>query len=77
MVNMIGSTLFLIYTLVYYVFTVNKRAYVKQFGVVLAILIAVIVYTNSLQDDQKKMIHLTGECKNIHTYYHKINYFEN
>jgi len=51
MVNIIGSTLFLIYTLVYYVFTVNKRAYVKQFALVLAILIGVIVYTNSLQDE--------------------------
>nr|AAD03390.1 saliva [Drosophila melanogaster] len=33
LVNIIGSTLFLVYTLIYYVFTVNKRACVKQFGV--------------------------------------------
>lgn len=61
MVNIIGSTLFLIYTLVYYVFTVNKRAYVKQFALVLAILIGVIVYTNSLQDEPQKMVEITGE----------------
>ncbi|EDW02266.1 sugar transporter SWEET1 [Drosophila grimshawi] len=60
MVNMIGSTLFLVYTLIYYVFTINKRTYVKQFAVVLFVLIAVIVYTNRLQDDPAEMIHITG-----------------
>lgn len=61
MVNVIGSTLFLIYTLIYYVFTVNKRAYVKQFAVVLILLVGVVVFTNNLQDQPEKMIHITGE----------------
>ncbi|XP_030387027.1 sugar transporter SWEET1 [Scaptodrosophila lebanonensis] len=60
LVNIIGSTLFLVYTLVYYVFTVNKRAYVKQFAVVVAILVTVIFYTNQLENDREKMIHVTG-----------------
>ncbi|KAH8394771.1 hypothetical protein KR222_005151, partial [Zaprionus bogoriensis] len=60
MVNIIGSTLFLVYTLVYYVFTVNKRSYVKQFAIVLALLVGVIVFTNSLHDEPQRMIHITG-----------------
>ncbi|ALC42194.1 slv [Drosophila busckii] len=59
-VNIIGSTLFLIYTMIYYVFTVNKRGYVKQFGIVLAILIGVIIFTNTLEDEPEKMIRITG-----------------
>ncbi|SPP75153.1 sugar transporter SWEET1 [Drosophila guanche] len=60
LVNVIGSTLFLIYTLIYYVFTINKRAFVKQFAFVLAVLIGVIIYTNRLEDQRNQMIHITG-----------------
>lgn len=60
LVNIIGSTLFLIYTLVYYVFTVNKRAFIKQFGFALTVLISVIWYTNRLEDQREQMIHVTG-----------------
>lgn len=42
-------------------FTVNKRAYVKQFAVVLILLVGVVVFTNNLQDQPEKMIHITGE----------------
>lgn len=71
MVNIIGATLFLIYTLVFYVFTVNKRAYVKQFAVVLTLLIGVVVFTNNLQDEPQKMIHITGELDlvSVYTYF--------
>lgn len=68
MVNIIGATLFLIYTLVYYVFTVNKRAYVKQFAVVLTLLIGVVVFTNNLQGEPQKMIHITGELDLVFVY---------
>lgn len=68
MVNIIGATLFLIYTLVYYVFTVNKRAYVKQFAVVLTLLIGVVVFTNNLQGEPQKMIHITGELDLVSVY---------
>ncbi|KAI8035780.1 sugar transporter SWEET1 [Drosophila gunungcola] len=60
LVNIIGSTLFLVYTLIYYVFTVNKRACVKQFGFALTVLVVVIIFTNQLEDQRDRMIHLTG-----------------
>jgi len=60
LVNIIGSTLFLVYTLIYYVFTVNKRACVKQFGFSLTVLVVVIIFTNRLEDQRDRMIHVTG-----------------
>ncbi|XP_068143792.1 sugar transporter SWEET1 isoform X1 [Drosophila tropicalis] len=60
LVNVIGATLFLGYILTFYVFTVNKRCYVKQFAFVLLILIGVIWYTNRLTAQPKQMIQITG-----------------
>lgn len=77
MVNIIGATLFLIYTLVYYVFTVNKRSYVKQFAVVLTLLIGVVVFTNNLQDEPQKMIHITGELELVPVSISGSNWFIN
>lgn len=77
MVNIIGATLFLIYTLVYYVFTVNKRSYVKQFAVVLTLLIGVVVFTNNLQDEPQKMIHITGELDLVFASISGSNWFIN
>lgn len=50
LVNIIGSALFFLYSLVYYVFTVNKSALLKQFSVALMILMLCIGYIHS-QDD--------------------------
>lgn len=50
LVNTIGVTLFLIYTLIYYVFTVNKNAYVKQFLFVLTALFGIVFYINGIAD---------------------------
>lgn len=47
LVNVIGSTLFFLYTLVYYVFTVNKTALLKQFSLALLVLMLCIVYIHS------------------------------
>lgn len=53
LVNTIGVTLFLIYTLIYYVFTVNKNVYVKQFLMVLMALFGVVFYINGLADMER------------------------
>ncbi|XP_023295262.2 sugar transporter SWEET1 [Lucilia cuprina] len=50
LVNTIGVTLFLIYTLIYYVFTVNKNVYVKQFLFVLTALFGIVFYINGITD---------------------------
>ncbi|KAM7343111.1 sugar transporter SWEET1 [Cochliomyia hominivorax] len=53
LVNTIGVTLFLIYTLIYYVFTVNKNVYVKQFLIVLTALFGIVFYINGIADVEK------------------------
>ncbi|XP_073811206.1 sugar transporter SWEET1 [Musca autumnalis] len=53
LVNSIGVTLFLIYTLIYYVFTVNKNAYVKMFLFVLTALCGIAFYINTIPDIQQ------------------------
>lgn len=50
LVNCIGVTLFLIYTLIYYIFTVNKNAYVKQFLFVLTALFGIVFYINTIPE---------------------------
>lgn len=47
LVNVIGSTLFFLYTLVYYVFTVNKTALLKQFSLALLVLMLCLVYIHA------------------------------
>lgn len=58
LVNAIGSTLFFLYTLVYYVFTVNKVALLKQF--VLALLVLVLctgyIQTADSVDEAKETV---------------------
>ncbi|XP_013113696.1 sugar transporter SWEET1 [Stomoxys calcitrans] len=50
LVNCVGVTLFLIYTLIYYVFTVNKNAYVKLFLFVLTALFGIVFYINTIPE---------------------------
>ncbi|XP_037946313.1 sugar transporter SWEET1 [Teleopsis dalmanni] len=52
-VNIIGAMLFFMYAVLYYIFTVNKKPYLKQFSAVLLILLAVILYTNQETDNDK------------------------
>ncbi|TMW39294.1 hypothetical protein DOY81_015626 [Sarcophaga bullata] len=53
LVNCIGVSLFLIYSLIYYVFTVNKNVYVKQFLFVLTALFGIVFYINGIADTVK------------------------
>lgn len=46
LVNTIGSMLFFFYTLVYYVFTVNKILLLKQFVIACCVLLCGLIYTN-------------------------------
>ncbi|CAD7013853.1 unnamed protein product [Ceratitis capitata] len=55
LVNIIGSFLFLCYTLVYYIFSVNKKSYLRQFGIVLCMLLGVWYYTNSIELEAEKI----------------------
>ncbi|XP_036330589.1 sugar transporter SWEET1 [Rhagoletis pomonella] len=55
LVNVIGIFLFLCYTMVYYVFSVNKKSYMRQFGFVLCILFGVWYYTDSIEADAEKI----------------------
>lgn len=58
-VNIIGAVLFLAYSLTYYVFTINKRNFVKQFiGAVLALCIS--IYLTMGEDDPKLAIDILG-----------------
>lgn len=50
LVNIVGSALFFLYTLVYYVFTVNKSALLKQFSVALLILMLCFAYVQSQEN---------------------------
>jgi len=59
LVNIIGSSLFFLYSLVYFVFTVNKKSYIKQSGIILAILLGVIFYTNSIEE-LTQAVHVMG-----------------
>lgn len=45
LVNTIGASLFLCYTIIYYIFTVNKTTTIRQFLIVLLILMSSIFYT--------------------------------
>lgn len=45
LVNIIGTFLFFVYTLTYYVFTVNKKSILKQFSIVSLILVLASFYT--------------------------------
>lgn len=62
LVNSIGMTLFLLYTLIYYVFTVNKNVYVKQFLFVLTALFGVVFYVNGIPEVGKAQ-NFMGEFK--------------
>uniref|UniRef100_A0A1A9WWL0 Sugar transporter SWEET n=1 Tax=Glossina brevipalpis TaxID=37001 RepID=A0A1A9WWL0_9MUSC len=53
LVNIIGVCLFFIYTLIYYVITVNKKSHVKQFLFIVLALFGIILYDNSLMDAQQ------------------------
>ncbi|XP_011209738.1 sugar transporter SWEET1 [Bactrocera dorsalis] len=55
LVNIIGSFLFLCYTMIYYIFSVNKKSYMRQFGIVLCILFSVWYYTNLVETEAEKI----------------------
>lgn len=57
-VNSIGSTLFFTYTLVYYVFTVNKTAVLKMFALALTVILLCVGYIHSTEnvDDAKESV---------------------
>lgn len=46
LVNVIGCSLFFLYTMVYYVFTVNKTSILKQFSLAAIVLLCSIGYIN-------------------------------
>jgi len=58
-VNTVGSILFLSYTVVYYVFTVSKSSFLKQFFMSLLTLLLTIVYVQ-YEDDIDKAIQVMG-----------------
>lgn len=55
LVNIIGSFLFLCYTMVYYIFSVNKKSYMQQIGFVLCILFGVWYYTSLIEIEAEKV----------------------
>ncbi|XP_067634170.1 sugar transporter SWEET1 [Eurosta solidaginis] len=55
LVNSIGIMLFLCYTIIYYMFSVSKKSYLKQFFIVLCIQGATWYYTNSIDLDAEKV----------------------
>nr|XP_036223805.1 sugar transporter SWEET1 isoform X2 [Bactrocera oleae] len=55
LVNIIGSFLFLCYTMIFYIFSVNKKSYMRQFGIVLCILFGVWYYTNLVETEEEKV----------------------
>lgn len=59
LVNVIGSTLFLCYTVVYYVFTVNKTTLLKQFSMAWFVLLMSIAYIQ-YEDDHEQAVQATG-----------------
>lgn len=65
LVNTIGVTLFLIYTLIYYVFTVNKNVYVKQFLVVITALFGIVFYINGIADKGQAQNFMGKFCRLI------------
>lgn len=64
-VNTIGSMLFLLYTVVYYVFTVSKSSFLKQFFMSLLTLLLTIGYVQ-YETDLDKAIQMMGMCENFH-----------
>lgn len=60
-VNTIGSMLFLLYTLVYYVFTVTKSSFLKQFFMALLSLLLTIGYVQ-FETDLDKAVQMMGEA---------------
>ncbi|XP_055386229.1 sugar transporter SWEET1-like isoform X2 [Condylostylus longicornis] len=49
-VNSVGTVLMLFYVLSYYIFTVNKQSYIRQFLIAFIILLSVILYTRQEDD---------------------------
>lgn len=58
-VNIVGSTLMLLYTMMYYVFTVNKKSYVRQFAIAFIILLTAILYTK-YEEDKAEAVKIMG-----------------
>lgn len=63
-VNTVGSMLFLLYTVVYYVFTVSKSSFLKQFSVSLMTLLFTIGYVQ-YETDLDKAIQTMGMLHEI------------
>ena len=60
LVNTIGATLMFTYSIIYYIFTINKRLTIKQFLVVINILVMAIIYT-FYEEDLNKSISVIGK----------------
>lgn len=59
-VNSIGATLFFIYVLVFWVYTINKRAICRQLLCVFLVLGLTIAYTQWYEKDTKEAIEVVG-----------------
>lgn len=63
-VNTIGSMLFLLYTVVYYVFTVSKSSFLKQFFMALVSLLLTVAYVQ-YETDIDKATQMMGTLNRI------------
>lgn len=61
LVNSIGATLFFGYVLIYWMFTINKRATLRQFFCALLVLGTTIGYTQFYEEDRSEAVEVTGE----------------
>ena len=59
-VNLVGSLLMLVYVGIYYVFTVNKKTYMRQFAVTVLFLITAVLYTK-YEEDRGKASKIMGK----------------
>lgn len=68
LVNSIGAVLFFIYTIIYYIFTVNKTSMLRQVFLTMLVILGVIIYTNQ-DDNYVRSSFVLGD-------YALINYFK-
>lgn len=60
LVNTIGTTLFLLYVMIYWVFTLNKKVALRQFVLAVAILLGAVSYTEFYEEDRQEALDVMG-----------------
>lgn len=60
LVNIIGTTLFLLYVVIYWMFTINKKSTTRQLTFALTILLGSIYYTQIYEENPRKALEVMG-----------------